>query len=241
MMIFRMTVFAGVTGLLMACGGPVEPAESVSIERDSGSVLWSGLPPRSHDHVNRRLDEIEALPVMQAGALFIGDSITEAAPLSTMFPNVQTANHGIAWDTTDGVLLRMNQITRHRPERIFVMIGTNDTDHSSDPARVSENTIRIADAIIAALPDTELYVVSVLPRNEPNNSVVSTFNQTVREAAADRPYVYLDLARSMRAPNGELRPELTNDNLHLNADGYNVWAIVLADCVRNGCPEGLSQ
>ena len=81
--------------------------------------------------------------------------------------------------------------------------------------------------------------MSVLPRNEPNNRVVSTFNQTVREAAADRSFVYLDLAQAMRAPNGELRPELTYDNLHLNDEGYRVWASVLDGCVRNGCPKGL--
>lgn len=238
-MIFRHTILASYAAMLVGCASLTPPAGPAADARASGSVLWSGLPPESHQHVNRRLDEIEALPVMQGGVLFIGDSITEAAPLDTMFPNVQTANHGIAWDTTDGVLLRMNQITRHAPERIFLMIGTNDTYHSLDASPVSTNTIEIIDKISDAMPDSELYAVSVLPRNEPNNRVVSTFNQTVREAAADRSFVYLDLAQAMRAPNGELRPELTYDNLHLNDEGYRVWASVLDGCVRNGCPEGL--
>lgn len=240
-MIIRITIFACFAGMLAGCVSQDIPASPAALERASGSVLWSGLPPESHDHVNRRLDEIEALPIMRGGVLFVGDSITEAAPLDTMFPGVQSANHGIAWDTTDGVMLRMNQITRHAPDRIFLMIGTNDTYHALEATPVSENTIEIADTIKAALPQTELYVVSVLPRNEPNNSVVSVFNQMVHDAAADRPFIYLDLAQAMRAPNGELRPELTYDNLHLNDEGYRVWAMVLDSCVRNGCPDGLSQ
>ncbi|MEM9181149.1 MAG: GDSL-type esterase/lipase family protein [Pseudomonadota bacterium] len=240
-MLMRITIFACFAVMLAGCVSQSIPASPAALERASGSVLWSGLPPESHDHVNRRLDEIEALPIMRGGVLFVGDSITEAAPLDTMFPGVQSANHGIAWDTTDGVMLRMNQITRHAPDRIFLMIGTNDTYHALEPIPVSENTIEIADTIKEALPQVELYVISVLPRNEPNNSVVSVFNQTVHDAATDRPFIYLDLAQAMRAPNGELRAELTYDNLHLNDEGYRVWATVLDGCVRNGCPDGLGE
>lgn len=227
--------------MLCACvsSTPVPELEAAraSEPRASGAVLWPGLPPESHDYVNRRLDQIEQAPQMDGGVIFVGDSITDGAPLYAMFPNLRAANHGIAWDTTDGVLLRLGQITRHRPDRIFMMIGTNDTDYTSDPAHIRDNIFSIADALDKALIDTNLFVVSILPRGGPGNAVISAVNEDLRKEAPTRPYRYLDLASAMRGPNGEMDPALSYDNLHLNVHGYAVWEATLGDCVWTGCAE----
>lgn len=227
--------------LLTACSTLSEPIETVPIERPSGSVSWPGLIPPATEHVNRRLDQIEGQPSLQGGVLFVGDSITEGAPLYAMFPNLQTANQGIGWDTSEGVLLRMAQITRNTPDRLFLLIGTNDTNYSDDPNRISGNILEIADQLEAALPETELYVLSVLPRGGAGNAVISSVNQIVEDAADTESFIYLDLASAMRAANGEMKPALSYDNLHLNVHGYGVWESVLHDCVWNGCPEGLAS
>ena len=232
---------------LFGCVSAPEPASAlpdtpdVQSERGSGAVLWPGLPPEAHQYVNRRLDEIDGAPSLQGGVLFVGDSITDGAPLYAMFPNLKTSNHGIAWDTTDGVLLRLAQITRHSPDRLFMMIGTNDTDYTSDAAQISGNIFSIADALAAEMPETELYVVSVLPRGGAGNAVISEVNADLEEGALARPYQYLDLASAMRGPDGEMDPALSYDNLHLNVQGYAVWEKTLRDCVWTGCPDGLAE
>jgi len=218
---------------------PVNAKSASSETRASGAVRWSGLPKAAHKYVNGRLDEIEQAAQMEGGVLFIGDSITDGAPLDEMFPGLPAANHGIAWDTTDGVLLRLGQITRHRPDRIFILIGTNDTDYTSDAGQISQNIFSITDALATALEDTDLYVVSILPRGGPGNAVISIVNDHLRENAVTHPYQYLDLASAMRGPDGEMDPDLSHDNLHLNEPGYALWAQTLGDCVRNGCPQGL--
>lgn len=218
-----------------------EGPDETAVYRQSGAVLWPGLPERAHQYVNMRLDQIEALPTLTGGVMFVGDSITDGAPLGAMFPNLKVANHGIAWDTTDGVLLRMSQITRHDPERIFFLIGTNDTDYTNDHEAISRNTIEIVDRVHAALPSAELYVVSVLPRGGPGNETIKAVNENLQTSAEIYPYVYLDLASAMRAENGEMNPALSYDNLHLNVHGYAVWEKVLHECVWNGCPSGLAS
>lgn len=90
------------------------------------------------------------------------------------------------------------------------------------------------------MPATELYVLSVLPRGGPGNAVITGVNQRLEDAAAVNSFVYLDLATAMRAPNGEMQPALSYDNLHLNVHGYAVWEEVLRTCVRDGCPDGLA-
>jgi len=236
----RATLFALIASLAASCA-PSETTTANTVERASGSVLWAGLRPAAHEHVNRRLDQIESLSPLQGGVLFVGDSITESAPLDEMFPELQLANHGIGWDTTEGVQLRLKQITRNTPERLFLLIGTNDTNYTDDPDRISGNIQSITNALAVAMPETELYVVSVLPRGGPGNAVVSGVNQRLRIAADESPYVYLDLANALRASNGEMRPEYSHDNLHLNKRGYAVWKTILHDCVWDGCPNGLSD
>jgi len=236
-----LTLSSTLWGCALADANPVSEETGPSETRASGAIHWPGLPPAAHDYVNGRLDQIEQAPQMDGGVLFIGDSITDGAPLYAMFPKLPTGNHGIAWDTTDGVLLRLGQITRHRPDRIFMMIGTNDTDYTSDADQISGNIFNIVDALAEALDDTELFVVSILPRGGPGNAVISAVNEDLREGAVTRPYRYLDLASAMRGPGGEMHPDLSYDNLHLNVHGYAVWEQALRDCVWNGCPQGIEN
>ena len=225
---------------LLACSAACSAPQPAS-ERASGAAMWPGLTEAAHEHVNRRLDQIEVLPILQGGVLFVGDSITEAAPLETMFPGVETANQGIGWDTSDGVLLRLGQITRHQPERIFLLIGTNDTNYTDDPARIANNILEITARLSTTLPESELYVLSVLPRGAPLNQTVTGVNEIISVAGGSGDYVYLDLASALRADNDELPPALSDDNLHLNAAGYAIWAEQLDTCVRHGCAEGLGD
>lgn len=234
----------GLTGLasafaLTACGQIDAPPEPIQLERPSGAVYWAEIDPRAIPHVNRRLDEIERQTKLDGGVLFLGDSITEGAPLYTMFPGLNIRNQGISWDTSEGVLARLNQVTRHEPERIFLLIGTNDTNYTNDPSRIAGNIETIATRLRDQLPGTQLYVVSILPRNAPNNDIIPAVNDQVKAAADGSGFVFLDLASAMRAPDGEMIATLSHDNLHLNIHGYAVWEEVLRACVRDGCPDGL--
>ena len=238
-MTFRILLASLSLSFVAACSHAVVPDEPTMPDRPSGAVHWPGIDPRAVDHVNARLDQIESQPELQGGVLFLGDSITEGAPLYAMFPGLNVRNQGIGWDTGEGVLLRLNQVTRHTPDRIFLLIGTNDTNYTDDPARIGGNILTIVERLGEALPQTELYVLSVLPRGGQNNAVIPAVNALVRAAAETSDFVYLDLARAMRAANGEMLPALSYDNLHLNVHGYAVWEEVLRTCVWDGCPAGL--
>lgn len=238
-MMFRTLLLGLGLGLIASCSDIAPSPAPVTTERASGAVHWPGINPRAIAHINSRLDQIEQQADLQGGVLFLGDSITEGAPLYAMFPGLNVRNHGIGWDTGEGVLLRLNQVTRHRPDRIFLLIGTNDTNYTDDPARISGNILTIVERLGDARPETELYVISVLPRGGRNNAVIPAINARLSTAAEASGFVYLDLASAMRAPNGEMIAALSYDNLHLNVHGYAVWEKVLRTCVWDGCPDGL--
>ena len=196
-------------------------------------------PWNYEEHVVRRAAEIGASPVERGGVLFVGDSITEGGgDWSARIPGVVTSNHGVSGDTTGAVLARMDQVARGTPERVFLMIGTNDFGESvslETAEDAAEGALAVAEAIRRRLPDADLYVQSVLPREPARADMVRTVNARLAASADRLGYTYLDLHPPFATPDGALRPELTEDDLHLTELGYALWAELIGPCVREGC------
>jgi hypothetical protein len=197
--------------------------------------VWPGFIEPARVHVAKRLPEIQRLEPLQDGVLFIGDSITEGAPLWAMFPGLPSANYGIGWDTTDGLLLRLGQIRRNQPQRAFILIGTNDLGYQHPAKHIAANIQSVIAQLQPDMPTTKFYVLSILPREPKYIAILDEANELLRKQAAAGDYVFLDLASQMKAADGSLREELTYDSLHLNVHGYAVWARALDRCVREGC------
>lgn len=219
--------------MLMACAQPAGP---IGPDHD---WVWDGFVADAKVYVSYRLNGLQAREPLQGGALFVGDSLTEMAPLRVMFPYVETENYGIGWDTTEGVLARMPQILRNRPDRVFLMIGTNDHRYDHPPERIAGNVREIVEAMKAQWPRAEFYLISILPREAKANERLSAANALMRERADEGGYVWLDLAAVLTGPDGQLDPRLHYDGLHLNVRGYAAWADAMAPCVMAGCPGGL--
>ncbi|WOI53463.1 GDSL-type esterase/lipase family protein [Parvularcula sp. LCG005] len=231
----------GVFGLsaLAGCGGQNEG----KLMDDTGPVvegisIWPGFVPDGRAHVAGRLPVLEAYDTLDGGVIFLGDSITEGADLPTLFPRVETRNFGIGWDTTDGVLTRLSQLARHHPDRLFLLIGTNDTGYDHGPDHIALNIIEIVHRLQRSLPETDIYVLSILPRETAGNMTILPANRLVAEAAQKEGFTFLNIAPAFAAEDGTMLPELTGDGLHLNDEGYTVFSELLRPCVEEGC-EGL--
>ena len=62
----------------------------------------------------------------QVDVVMIGDSITQNAIWSEIFPNIKIANRGLVGDTTEDILKRMDTILSVQPKKALIMVGTND-------------------------------------------------------------------------------------------------------------------
>lgn len=170
---------------------------------------------------------------MDGGVAFVGDSITEGGDWAGAFPSVETRNYGIGGDTTVGLNNRFAQIVAARPGKVFLLIGTNDlnNDHRP-PAEIVANTERLLDRFARELPQTRVYVQSVLPR-EPNNADgVREINEGLRRITAARGMPYVDIYTPFAVEGGVLDPVVTYDQLHLNRAGYDRWRTLIGPLVR---------
>jgi len=186
-------------------------------------------------HYEQRADFFRRYPVNKGDIVFLGDSITDGGCWEELFPSVPLKNRGINADTPTGVLKRLDDLLLPGPKAIFLLIGTNDlpwyTYQRDDD--ILEEYRRILERCKELSPATRVYVQSILPRHKRFSRRIRGLNTALQTLAAEFDYTYIDLYSHFVGPRGELRKELTNDNLHLLAAGYTLWVELLTPYVKD--------
>ena len=173
--------------------------------------------------------------------VFIGDSITDLYPLDSYYSDLNRAcyNRGIGGDTTQGVIDRLKvSIFDVNPSTIVLMIGTNDIDGGVPNETIIENYKIILSEINKNQPMVELCFVSVIPQNkdlesytqlnvDKNNNTILTINEEIKNLCDEFGCTYIDLHSNLIDENGYLRKELSDDGIHLNANGFEIWTNLL--------------
>lgn len=165
--------------------------------------------------------------------VFLGDSLTDFYRTNEFFLNVDIYNRGIAGDTTDDVLRRLDQnVLNIKPRKIFLQIGTNDLGFKVKPDKVIEKIKLIVDRILESLPDVDLYLISLYPINPSaiafsktvtrprKNTQINYINAILEQWAEEKFITYVDVATHLKDEKGNLRKEYTIEGLHLSLLGY---------------------
>lgn len=189
--------------------------------------------PDGKAHFNSRLPEIDAQPILKGGVLLTGDSITEGWLGYDIDLGAQISNHGIGWDTVTGLKNRLPQMLRHTPDKVFILIGTNDIGYARDVTVMTAELATIIEAFQKVKPETKIYIQSVMPREAENLASVNAINVAFEALAVKKSVTYIDFTPIFAAPDGTLKPELTYDGLHLNRAGYQVWKEALQPYIEN--------
>ena len=225
---------------LRACSGAHDeaPLDQLTPDVQAGASLYHITPPEwmhpdGKVHYNKRVKEIGASGPINSGVLLLGDSITEAWMWNDFPYDGPVANHGISWDTSAGVNARILQIVLSSPDVIFYMIGTNDLSYDHTPEQIAGRIDESLEALSYALPQTKIYLQSVLPRDGEYDRDVDPLNSVIEHLITRRGNYggnvsFIDLTPAFSAAPEVLRPELTDDALHLNAKGYALWGEQLA-------------
>jgi len=138
-------------------------------------------------------------------------------------------NRGVSGDFTQGVLDRLPEILRHKPQKIFLLVGVNDLIFGNEVSEIEAVYRSIVQKIRSEAPDTELYLQSVLPLNNllrktgASNDKVQELNARILQIAHDYALPYLDIATPLKDADGNLAVKFSEDGLHLNGLGYMVW------------------
>jgi lysophospholipase L1-like esterase len=174
-----------------------------------------------------------------AEVLFMGDSITDfwrnaegpyagKPVLDKHFGHWKVANFGIAGDTTQGVLYRLQngEGQGFTPRAIMLMIGTNNTARNS-AAEIAEGIGAVVLELQRDFPQAKILLLGVFPRGRPGDPVRATIadiNRTIAKLDDGERVHYLDIGAKFLAADGTIPADVMSDLLHPSTKGYEIWA-----------------
>jgi lysophospholipase L1-like esterase len=173
--------------------------------------------------------------------VFVGDSITDLYKLDSYYADLDLAsyNRGIGGDTTQGVIDRLNvSIFDIMPSKIVLMIGTNDVNGNVQNEKILSNYRIIFDEIKKNQPTVDVFVMSIIPQNKDiekaagidvtkNNKTIKYLNSEIKNLCGEYGYSFLEIYDLLLDEEGYLDKEYSDDGLHLNAAGFEIWTEVL--------------
>jgi lysophospholipase L1-like esterase len=199
------------------------------------AIIPSLAPPFQAKH------EVNKEVARQGGGelLLVGDSITDfwrntdgpfagKPVLDKHFGQWKIANFGIAGDTTQGVLYRLQngEGQGFSPRAIMVMIGTNNTARNS-AAEIAEGVGAVVLELQRDFPQAKILLLGVFPRGRPNDPVRATIadiNRAISKLHDGQRVHYLDIGAKFLAPDGTIPADVMSDLLHPSPKGYEIWA-----------------
>jgi lysophospholipase L1-like esterase len=162
--------------------------------------------------------------------VFIGDSITESWVRGDpqLFRD-GVIGRGISGQTSPQILLRFFQdVIELRPRVVHIMAGTNDIAGNTGPTTEQDfknNIIAMID--LARAHHIQVAVASILPAGsfswkpglKPAATIVE-LNSWLRGYAQKSHIRYVDYYAVLADSQGGFKPNLSNDGVHPNRDGY---------------------
>jgi lysophospholipase L1-like esterase len=177
--------------------------------------------------------------------LFVGDSITDwffyprgansTTPATGLevwnanFAPLKPANFGIAGDTTQGVLWRMQngELEGFKAKLIVLMLGTNNINRNPVDEIVDGDRL-IIEEFKKRQPQAKVLLLGVFPRNadpaNPLRATIKEINGKLSRLADNKQVFYLDIGDKFLTADGTLTTEVMGDGLHPTAKGYKIWA-----------------
>ena len=171
--------------------------------------------------------------------LFMGDSITDwwrsdrqpyaGKPVFDQhFGNMKVANFGIAGDTTQGVLYRLQngEGVGFSPKVVMLMIGTNNTRANTGP-EIAEGVGAVVLQLQKNFPATKILLLGVFPRGTPNDPVrqeIATINEIISRLHDNQKVFYRDIGSIFLDEGGNIPRDIMSDGLHPTTKGYELWA-----------------
>jgi lysophospholipase L1-like esterase len=190
-------------------------------------------PERWESAIAKFAEQDKQAPPEKGKVLFAGSSTIVLSNPRSLFPELNPLNRGFGGSfVSDSVYFADRMILPYEPGVIVFHAGGNDIAAGKTPEAVCADFGALVRKVHAKLPKTRIIYVGLMgsllrwqlwPQMAKANALIEEF------CKGDDRLWYVDVWRYLRNDQNEPREELfLPDKLHLNPDGYRVWASVLS-------------
>lgn len=183
-----------------------------------------------------RVQQFRSYPNASTDVVFLGNSITAGVDWNELLGMTNARNRGISGDITFGVLQRLDEVTEGKPAKVFILIGINDISRNIPDSLILRNYETIIRRIKTESPKTRIYFHTLMPVNNEFTQFKNHYNKDehilfvnaeLKKLAECEKITLIDLYPHFLDASKKLDKKYTIDGLHLNIEGYRVWAEVL--------------
>ena len=184
----------------------------------------------------QKIEQFRSYPNASKDIIFLGNSITAGVDWMELLQNTNVRNRGISGDISFGILERLHEVTEGKPAKVFILIGINDISRNIPDSFIVDNYQKIIRRIKKESPKTKIYFQTLLPVNNEFTQFKNHYdkdqhilyvNESIKKLAAAEKITVIDLYPHFLNKDKKLDKKYTIDGLHLNAEGYKVWAGIL--------------
>lgn len=187
-------------------------------------------------HRAERLAVFEAEPTPDpGGTLFIGSSTIERFPLDRLLQESKPINRGIGDEDLAGLEARaLKTARRTRPRTVVLYAGSVNVRRAVDDGSWTEpeEIVKRAEALAGSLLELDsvasVVLLGILPEQKSGATLKARLNETnaglSRLVEAPGIHFLVTARPELVDQEGNLRPEIAADRLHLNIRGYEVLA-----------------
>lgn len=189
----------------------------------------------------QRVANFRSYPNSAKDIIFLGNSITDFTDWNELLQLPEARNRGISGDISFGVLERLDEVIEGSPAKIFILIGINDISRNIPDSIILNNYRRMIQQVRSISPKTMMYFNTLLPvnntfpdRNHFNKDQhIAAVNQGLKDICLQEKITLVDIHTPFLDNDKRLNKSFTYDGLHLNAEGYKKWALILQPYLKN--------
>jgi lysophospholipase L1-like esterase len=169
--------------------------------------------------------------------VFFGDSLTDSwgrrEETGRFFPGKPYVNRGISGQTTAQMVVRFRQdVINLHPAAVLILAGTNDVAGNTGPMTpemTEDNFKSMVD--LAKANGIRVIVASITPtadypwrRGLAPGPKIKALNDWLQGYCINHSVTYVDYYTAMVGPDGGMKPGISFDGVHPNAQGYAIMA-----------------
>ncbi len=159
-----------------------------------------------------------------ASLVMFGDSHVARGEWNSLINDQSVLRLGWGGFTSDQLKGLVHFAIDYKPEKVLILCGGNDIRSRCFSVNNTVTNLKFMADALSAHNITPVFQKLIYRQNNPEyNSMIDSINFQLSSYCTMEKLQLIDIGQNMYGSNG-LKPTLTDDGIHLNDEGYDLWA-----------------